>query len=127
MKHYFLILLCGLALTFSSAYGQDSLVRITPSTARYFLEADDERWLLREKDSISNELINNLSTEIKLKNLIIKSFENDTLIYRAREQALKDNIKWLERDLDLAEREIKKQKTLKFIVIGLSILGIALL
>lgn len=119
-------LLCGLTLFFST-YAQDSLVHIKPSTARYYLEVEDKMYLFQEKDSISNELIYNLSSEIHLKDLIIQSFQSDTLIHNAREKALKENIQWVERDLNSAEKEIKRQKKIKWGIMGLAVALLLLL
>lgn len=111
--------LLGLSLFFAvPSFSQDSLVRIKPSTARYYLEKEDEVYLLREKDSISNELIYNLSSEIHLKDLIIQSFQSDTLIHQKREEALKQNIQWAERDRDLAEHKLDGVRFVNTILLG---------
>jgi hypothetical protein len=113
---YFLILLLGCLPFFAAA--QDSTVQIKPETARYYLEIEDEVFLLREKDSISNELIYNLSSEIRLKDMIITSLQGDTLIYQKREEALIQNAKWLERDLELTEKKLKKSQFRGTVLIG---------
>ena len=122
---YFLIIL---ALTsFFSATAQDSVVCIKPSTARYYLEIEDEALILREKDSISNELIFTQKEQLLVKDQIIKTYQADSTIYENREATYTQHIELIRSELNKADREIKKQRFLKFLAIGLAVLGIALL
>ena len=122
----FLILLLGLA-SFFPAYSQDSTVCISPSTARYFLEIHDEALILREKDSISNELIFVQSEQLLLKDQIIDTYRQDSTIYQNREATYTQHIELIRSELNKADKEIKKQRFLKFLAIGLAVLGLALL
>lgn len=118
---YFLIVI-GL-LSFFAASGQDSLTCIKPSTARYFLEADDERWVLREKDSLNTQLILNQKEEILVRDSIITSYKLDSSSYEtAIETLLQSN---QEQVSDLT-RQLKSQKRTKFFLI-VSIIGVLLL
>ena len=123
---YFLALLFG-CFSFFAAYSQDSLVTITPSTARYFLEADDERWILREKDSISNDLIYNQALMLEIKDKVIASYQADSITYQKREAALTNHIELVREQLTEANKEVGRQKLLKWLAIGLGVAGILLL
>lgn len=124
MRRFLIIL----ALTsFFSATAQDSVVCIKPSTARYFLEIHDETLILREKDSISNELIFTQKEQLLIKDQIIKTYQADSTIYENREATYTQHIELIRSELNKADREIKKQRFLKFLAIGLAVLGIALL
>lgn len=45
-------------------FAQDTVVVIKPSTAEYFLEADDERYLLRDKVIVLENDVRNLEQEV---------------------------------------------------------------
>src|SRR5688572_24086308 len=76
---YLIIILFLIAL---NCEGQvDSMVRIRPSTARYFLEKDDEVKIWRKKGPLDSTLISNLSTEISLQNMVIQTYKEDSVVY----------------------------------------------
>lgn len=125
MKLFFSTL-CGLTLFFST-YAQDSLVTIKPSTARYYLEVEDEVFILREKDSISNELIFNQALMLEIKDKIISSYKTDSVSYQNREKALTQHIELIREQLDDYDKEVRKQKILKWLAIGLGVVGAVLL
>lgn len=113
----------GLAFwTFSSpSFSQDSTVCIAPSTARYYLEREDEAILLREKDSISNQLIYNLSEVIDTKDRVIQTYQNDSIVYSAMEQSYNEHITYVRSVVVKQEREIKRQKLIRWGVIGVAL------
>lgn len=125
MKHFLIILLAS--TSFLSATAQDSLVCITPSTSRYFLESDDERWILREKDSISNQIIFDYSEILLTKDKIIHTYQNDSIQYQKRDEAYTKHLQFVRQELIKVDREAKKQKRIKWGVIGLGILAALLL
>lgn len=121
MNKYFLIIL---ALTsFFSATAQDSTVCIKPSTARYYLEIEDEALILREKDSISNELIFTMSESLLVKDQIIHTYQQDSISYVNMETTFTSHLELVRSELDRSEREVRKQKALKFLTMGLAVLG----
>lgn len=63
-----------------------SQVIIKPETARFFLEANDERNLLREKDTLQTVLIKTLQTTTTLKDSIIAHYKSDSVHYKQREE-----------------------------------------
>lgn len=117
MKLFFSLLLACLPFFASS---QDSLVCIPDEAARYYLEANEERWLLREKDSLSTQKINNLTEEILLKDHKIVTYENDLKSYEIREATLEAVSTLKDQELETSRGEVRKQKLLKY----LAILGI---
>lgn len=60
---------------------QDSTVCIKPSTARYYLEVEDEMYVLREKDTLQNLLIGNLREQVLTKDRIVRTYEMDSQLY----------------------------------------------
>lgn len=108
-------------------FSQDSVVVIKPSTARYFLEVHDEMYLLREKDSISQELISTLSEDLLTKDHIIETFKNDSKTYEKREKALTTHIELQGEIIGKQTKEIKKQKLVKWAAIALGVAGMLLL
>lgn len=112
-------LLLGLVILFP-AYCQDSLVCIPSPAARYYLEANEERWVLREKDSLSTQKISSLTEEILLKDQKIVTYENDLKSYEIREVTLEAVSTLKDQELETSRAEVRKQKILKY----LAILGI---
>ena len=109
------------------SFSQDSLVTITPSTARYYLEVEDEMFALREKDSISNELIYSQAVTLDLKDQIIRTYQEDSVSYQKRDSAYSTHITLIRSELTKADKEIRKQKRIKWGVIILSVAGLLLL
>lgn len=118
---YLLAVICLLLVSITNA--QDSLVCIKPSTARYYLEVEDERWILREKDSISNSIIFNQANIIDTKDKIIHLYKQDSSVYQKREKALTSHIELVRQELIKSDKEIRKQKRIKWGVIGLAVLA----
>lgn len=114
MKLFFL----GLFLIFCSP--SFSQVCIKPESARYFLEADDERWILREKDTLQTKLITTLTTELLVKDQIIATYKSDSSTYAFRETTFNSQIRLIEQDNDNLRKDLRKQKLLR----NLAILGI---
>jgi hypothetical protein len=56
-------------------------VNIKPSTARYYLEIEDECIIRREKDSLQTLQISNLQEQILTKDKIIDTYESDRELY----------------------------------------------
>ena len=123
----FLVLLCGLTITFFSTQAQDSTVCIKPSTARYFLEIEDEVFLLREKDSVSNELIYNQALMLEIKDKIIASYQVDSITYQKRDEAYNNHLTLVREQLTEANKEVGRQKLLKWLAIGLGVAGMLLM
>jgi len=79
MKYIILLILFFWVL---SSQAQDSTVCIKPSTARYYLEIDDEVRLRRKKDSLNTQIITNLESEITFKDKIISSYQQDSILHK---------------------------------------------
>lgn len=110
MRYFLIILLC--CVSFFAANAQDTLVTIKPSTARYYLEIEDEVFVLREKDSLSTILITNLEEQIKTKNKIIRTYELDTNLYGQYIETLEDEITYTREEKDLLEHRLTKQRNI---------------
>lgn len=124
MKPFFSTLLC--CVLFLAANAQDTLVTIKPSTARYYLEIEDEVFVLREKDSLSIILIDNLEEQIKTKNKIIRTYEMDAGLYSEYiDNLLLENTLILETNERL-ERKLRLRKYLE-ILGGIGIVVISIL
>ena len=121
---YFLIILLGLLPFFATA--QDTVVTIKPSTARYFLESDDQRNLLLKKDSISNQIIYEQEQVIDNKDSIIYTYQQDSIICESRATSYEQHIAYVRTELIKKDKEIKKQKLIKWGVMGLAILALFL-
>jgi len=124
MKHFLVLLL---ALTPFLSAAQDSTVVIKPSTARYFLEIHDEVFVLREKDSVSNELIYNQALMLEIKDKVIASYQQDSVEYQKRDEAYNNHLTLVREQLTEANKEVGRQKLLKWLAIGLGVAGILLL
>lgn len=123
MKLFF-SLLFGLALFFP-AFSQDTLVTIKPSTARYYLEVEDEMFVLREKDSLSTILITNLKEQIKTKDRIIRTYELDAGLYSEYiDNLFLENTLLLETNERL-ERKLRRRKLLEILgAVGIVVISI---
>lgn len=108
----------GLTYFLSPLHAQDSTVTIPSDAARFFLEQNEKVRIHEVKDLIQDSLIVNLTTQIKVKDQIIASLQGDTLIYKAREEALKDNSKWLEVDLKATKKELRKSQFRGTVLLG---------
>lgn len=62
-------------------FSQDSVVTIKPSTARYYLETEDQLVIYKSRDSLNTQLIDNLSKQIDIKDQVIQTFREDSLTY----------------------------------------------
>ena len=123
---YFLALLFG-CFSFFAAYPQDSLVTIKPSTARYYLEIEDEVFVLREKDSVSNDLIYNQALMLEIKDKIIASYKADSISYQKRDEAYNNHLTLVREQLTEANKEVRRQKLLKWLAIGVGVAGMLLM
>ena len=124
MKHFLVLLL---ALTPFLSAAQDSTVVIKPSTARYFLEIHDEVFVLREKDSVSNELIYNQALMLEIKDKVIASYQQDSVEYQKRDEAYNNHLTLVREQLTEANKEVGRQKLLKWLAIGLGVAGMLLM
>lgn len=107
----------GLLTRVAPLYGQDSTVCITPQAARYFLEADDERWVLREKDSVQTELILTLSEQSLTKDKIIQTYANDSSSFKIREKTLALDNTFKQQRINKLEGNLRKRKKLEVLVL----------
>jgi hypothetical protein len=106
-------LLLGLVLFFPAAYSQDTTVCITPGAARYFLEANDERWVLREKDTLQTILIGNLREQVLVKDQIIETYKSDSTEYQIREATFLAQLRLKDKELDDSKRKLRLRKSLE--------------
>jgi hypothetical protein len=119
------VALFAIFLTFfaTRVNAQDSLVRIKPETARYFLEADDELKILQEKDSVQTRLINSLTRENYLKNQVIATYQADALTYDAEYDLLNTELEARDEDVKRLERKLRIRKIAEIVgVVGLTVL-----
>lgn len=112
---YLLVILLGLSFTCQAQ--EDSTVCIKPQTARYFLEADDERWVLRERDTLQTQLILNLTEQSLVRDQIIVTYQNDSSSYAKREVTFLSQIRLLEEDLEDSEGKLRKRTLLELLLI----------
>lgn len=100
-------------------------VVIKPETARYFLEADDERFLLREKDSLSLVRIDKLETEIVLRNQIIKNQQGELMTsqieYNVLVQEINDSYDYTAYVEKQLRKEIRLRNTFGGAAIGATV------
>jgi hypothetical protein len=115
------VFIVGWGLT-APIFAQDTLVCVKPSTARFFLEFHDKALILQQKDSVNTKLIENLDTQLSLKDSVISSYQQDSLLYR-EERQLSDDL------LRIHKKEEKRLKrTLGLTRIGaLVLLGLILI
>ena len=107
------------------ASSQDSTVCLPTEAARYYMVADDERWALREKDSLQTLLISNQNEEILVRDQKIVTYQNDSASYATRDQTFSSEIRILEDERDHAEKALKLRKALEVLsLIGLIIASI---
>jgi hypothetical protein len=120
MKHFFIILL-GLITFLSPA--QDSLIRIKPATARWFLEQADRAQLYEEKDSLNQIRITNLESTVFLKDQIINTYKSDSSNFTRIIEVKDAQITLKDHQIKAQKKEIRKQKfhkVLLFIAVGLA-------
>ncbi len=117
MRVFFVVLF--FALNLAKSYGQ---VTIPAEVAKYFLEQNDKALILEKKDSLNQEIIQSLKKEVVLKDSVIRTYEEDYVIYDQIFQDKNDEIEIYQSQLQIAEKDIRKQKFLKvsgFIGIGI--------
>jgi hypothetical protein len=110
-----LIILFFLTLTFKC----QAQVIIQPTTAHYFLEADDERILLQEKDSIYKKQVDTLTAQIWTKNGIIAELRANELLYGAEFDILEQQIADQEVVMIDQDKNIRRRKIFEGIGVGL--------
>ena len=99
-----------LLFTLISASAQERTVCIKATTAEYFLEADDERFLLRKEVLTLEEENKNQSEEIHLKNSIITGYKVDQITWTEEGLLLDQRATEDEELLDAADRKIRKMR-----------------
>lgn len=104
----------------------DTLVRIQPQTARYFLQADDERLLLLKKDSASTALITNQQQELETMKRIVTTYKKDSVMYTLEEHLLYEEIEFNNREIAKLERSIRARKTFEAVLIAALITALIL-
>lgn len=117
---YFLVI-TGLVLFFP-ALGQDSTVHIRPSTARYFLEVEDEMYLLREKDNLCQSLVLNLNDQLLVKDQIITTYKNDSTYYNETIATFSEQIRLNKQESKKIITKVKLLAVLEFVVIILLVI-----
>lgn len=121
MRHF----LITLALLPFFAVAQDSTVCIKPSTARYYLQTEDEMYLLRGKDTTQQELITNLSDQLLVKDQIIVTYKSDSGSYALINETFQAEIRILEKQIEDSEAKLRTRKILEILgVIGIIIAAI---
>lgn len=111
MRHFLILL----ALLPFFAVAQDSTVCIKPSTARYYLETEDEMYLLRGKDTTQQELITNLSDQLLVKDQIITTYKADSASYTVMNRTFSEEIRILEEQIEDSEAKLRKRKILEIL------------
>lgn len=119
-------LIMGLFLFFAAPlFSQDTTVCIAPSTARYFLEADDERWVLREKDSLNTQLVLNQKEEILVRDSIIVTYQADLASHETRYVTLLEQNTLKDKRIKKLEGKIRLRKALEVLaIIGIVVISI---
>ena len=107
MRNFLFIL--GLTITFFSQ--AQEMVVIKPETARYFLKADDELRVRRKRNLLDSTYISNQQTEIKLKNKVIQTYKEDSVVYN--NQIDNDSA-----EIELTKKQLRKQNRKLDITIG---------
>jgi hypothetical protein len=97
-----------------------SQVTITEQTAQYFLEADDERHILREKDSLNTQSISEQQRTISLQRGIITTYKTDSVSYAQVIQIKNWELNFKDEQIKANRREIRK---LKFHKIAIATVG----
>lgn len=121
---YFLIFILGL-IPFLSPAQDSTTVCIKPSTARYYLEVEDEMYVLREKDSLNTQLIINLTEQVLIKDQIIVTYKADSASYESRYVTLLESSTLKQQEIERLEKSVRKERTLKFLaVLGIIIAAI---
>ncbi len=121
----FFSLLIGCLFTFCTLKAQDSTVCIPNNVARWFLEQKDLVILLKKDLVVKEQIISNFREATNTQNRIINSYKSDSTTYNAIILTNKEHIQTLDNDLLLANKEIKRQKRLKYLaLIGIGIVGI---
>jgi hypothetical protein len=118
---FFIVVIWG--LTTPTLLAQDSLVRIKPSTARFFLEQHDRAVTLTKKDSLNTKLIFNLETEIQFKDKIINSYQEDSILY-SEERQLNEDLLRIKNDQIRAQKKVTRLTKLGAIIVVVLILVI---
>jgi hypothetical protein len=93
-------------------------VTIRPETAQYFLEADDERFLLRDKDSLQTIEIKNLKKEVDLHRQVEAQYKADELSYAGEYNLLVDEHNKLVDTLDAQDERIIQDMKIKRTLAG---------
>jgi hypothetical protein len=96
----------------------EAQVTIRPETARYFLEADDERFLLRDKDSLQTIEIKNLKKEVDLHRQVEAQYKADELSYAGEYNLLVDEHNKLVDTLDAQDERIIQDMKIKRTLAG---------
>ena len=117
-------LLCGLIFTFFSAYSQ---VVIKPETARFFLEQSDSLEVYKVKDTLQSILISNLRDQVMVKDQIIETYEADRQAYELQEVTFTEANSLLYIENEKLRKQVRHQKSLKFLaILGMIIAAITL-
>lgn len=87
-------------------------VVIKPKTAEYFMEADDERFLLREKDSLNTVAINKLQIELALQRQITRNHELADIKQEAEYNLLVEDLSDCDAYTTFLEEKIEKKNKL---------------
>jgi asparagine synthetase A len=121
----FFSLLIGCLLTFCTLKAQDSTVCIPNHVARWFLEQNDIKQLLLRDAEIKDQIVANLRETLNTKDKIINSYKTDSLLYNSIIVTNRKQINLLYKDIEIAEKEARKQKRLKNLaLIGIGIVSI---
>lgn len=115
-----LLLMIGLQCAVSA---QENKTCIKHSTAEYFLEADDERYLLRDKIIVLQNDSTNLKKEIFELRTIITTYKVDELVYG---EQFDTAIGELENAAAEIERHEKKDKLERIVAVVLIVLALLL-
>lgn len=121
----FFSLLIGCLFTFCTLKAQDSTVCIPTNVARWYLEQKDYVILLKQDNKIKDQIIAISGESLNTKDLLIQSYQRDSITYNAIIVTNREHLNYLNQELTTKEKEIHRQKKLKILaIIGIGIVGI---
>lgn len=121
---YFLIIL-GLTITF---FSQAQTVCVPDKVADYFLEQNERAKQLDVLVYRQDTLILNQKKQLALKDSIIQTQRNDSTLFRKIIGTKNNELAFKDKDLQVANKEVKRQKRIKVaIIVGEALKDIAIL
>jgi valyl-tRNA synthetase len=95
-------------------------VTIKKETAEYFLEADDERWKLREKDSVQQVVIEKLKQEVYEIRTALTTYKVQEILDAGIYNEMFDEITQRDEYIEYIEQRLRKKNRLIKVLAGTS-------